>query len=108
VFSRTKFRLAGRGNDRAARRSGARSTTPTRDLVGAQVLVIDGDPRIHARHHRAAAAASLHVTCVRRPEAGLAELGRHFYSVVLIDLDTPTPGGRGRHHPQVHARRRPR
>jgi hypothetical protein len=28
--------------------SGARSTTPTRDLVGAQVLVIDGDPRIHA------------------------------------------------------------
>ncbi len=83
--------------------SGARSTTPTRDLVGAQVLVIDGDPRIHRGVSELLRAASLHVTCAADPEAGLAELGRHFYSVVLIDLDTPTPGAGVDIIRQVHA-----
>ena len=73
--------------------SGSRSSTPIRDLVGVQVLVIDGDPCIHAGITELLTAASLHVTCVRDPEAGITELGRHFYSVVLVDLDTPTPGG---------------
>ena len=72
--------------------SGSRSATPTRDLVGAQVLVIDADVRIHAGITELLTAASLHVTCVKEPDAGLTELGRHFYSVVLIDLDTPGAG----------------
>ena len=72
--------------------SGSRSTTPTRDLIGAQVLVIDGDPRIHSGITELLTAASLHVTCVKDPEAAVAELGRHFYSVVLVDVDTPSPG----------------
>ncbi|MEZ4400443.1 MAG: response regulator [Kofleriaceae bacterium] len=72
--------------------SGARSTTPVRDLVGAQVLVVDGDVRIHAGITELLTAASLHVTCVVDPEQGQVELGRHFYSVILVDLDTPTPG----------------
>lgn len=72
--------------------SGSRSATPTRDLIGAQVLVIDADARIHAGITELLTAASLHVTCVKEPDAGLTELGRHFYSVVLIDLDTPSAG----------------
>ena len=72
--------------------SGSRSATPTRDLVGAQVLVIDADPRIHRGISELLTAASLHVTCVADPDAGVAELARHFYSVVLVDLDTPSPG----------------
>lgn len=83
--------------------SGSRSTTPTRDLVGAQVLVIDGDPRIHRGVTDLLRAASLHVTCAADPETGLAELSRHFYSVVLIDLDTPTPGAGVDVIRQVHA-----
>lgn len=68
------------------------SRTPTRDLIGAQVLVIDGDPRIHSGIAELLHAASLHVTCVRDPDAGIGELARQFYSVVLVDLDTPTAG----------------
>jgi hypothetical protein len=47
--------------------SGSRSATPTRDLVGAQVLVIDSDVRIHAGITELLTAASLHVTCVKDP-----------------------------------------
>jgi PleD family two-component response regulator len=82
--------------------------TPIRDLVGAQVLVIDADVRIHAGITELLTAASLHVTCVRDPEAGITELGRHFYSVVLVDLDTPTPGAGSRSSAPCAPRRRPR
>ena len=47
--------------------SGSRSATPTRDRVGAQVLVIDADVRIHAGITELLTAASLHVTCVKEP-----------------------------------------
>lgn len=73
--------------------SGSRATaTPTRDLVGAQVLVIDQDPRIHDGISQLVSTAGLHPTCVRDPEAAMAAITRQFFSVVLIDLDTPTPG----------------
>jgi DNA-binding response OmpR family regulator len=35
----------------------------------------------------------LHVTCVADPEAALARTESQFFSVVLVDLDTPTPSG---------------
>jgi len=73
--------------------SGSRATgTPVRDLVGAQVLVIDQDPRIHEGISALVSSAGLHPTCVRDPEAAMAAITKQFFSVVLIDLDTPTPG----------------
>ena len=73
--------------------SGSRAGgSPVRDLVGAQVLVIDQDPRIHDGISQLVSAAGLHPTCVADPEAGMAAIAKQFFSVVLIDLDTPTPG----------------
>lgn len=72
--------------------STSRVTTPVRDLVGAQVLVVDQDPRIHSGMNELLTAANLHPTCVKDPEAAITALHRQFYSVVLVDLDTPTPG----------------
>ena len=63
-----------------------------RELVGAEVLVVDQDERVHQGISQLLGAASLHVTCVRDPEAASAQLERTFYSVVLVDIDTPTPG----------------
>src|SRR5690606_21307526 len=37
-------------------------------------------------------AANLHVTCADSPESGLEQLDKRFFSVVVIDLDTPMPG----------------
>ncbi|HVK74454.1 MAG TPA: response regulator [Kofleriaceae bacterium] len=71
----------------------ARIPGMARELVGAEVLVVDQDERVHQGMGQLLNAASLHVTCVRDPEAALAQIDRKFYSVVLVDLDTPTPSG---------------
>ena len=67
------------------RRSSARSTTHeptlastvsfpvrTQALVGVEVLVLDGDQRVHAGIEQLLSEASLHVTCVDAPERALA------------------------------------
>ena len=61
-------------------------------LIGAEVLVIDADAGVHAGIAQLLSEASLHVTCVADPAQGLALVDRHFYSVALVDLDTPVPG----------------
>jgi len=61
-------------------------------LVGAEVLVVDQDERIHKGIAELLGAASLHVTGVRDVEQALEVCERKFFSVMLIDLDTPTPG----------------
>lgn len=63
-----------------------------RELVGAEVLVVDQDERVHQGMSQLLGAASLNVTCVKDPEAALAAVDRQFFSVILVDLDTPTPG----------------
>ncbi len=63
-----------------------------RELVGAAVLVVDQDPNVHQGMAQLLGAASLHVTCVRDPEAAMAQVERQFFSVMLVDIDTPTPG----------------
>ncbi len=60
-------------------------------LVGVEVLVLDNDERVHAGMQQLLSEASLHVTCVRDAEAGLAEIQRRFYSVALVDIDTISP-----------------
>jgi DNA-binding response OmpR family regulator len=60
-------------------------------LVGVQVLVVDGDDRVHAGIEQLLSEAQLHVTCVTSADKGLSLVDRHFFSVALVDIDTPGP-----------------
>jgi DNA-binding NtrC family response regulator len=60
-------------------------------LVGVQVLVLDADERVHAGIAQLLSEAQLHVTCVNTAEAALLAVDRQFFSVALIDIDTPEP-----------------
>ncbi|MEO8706409.1 MAG: response regulator [Kofleriaceae bacterium] len=68
-----------------------RSPIPTAHLVGVEVLVLDGDERVHAGIAQLLSEAQLHVTCVASAEDALALVERQFFSVALIDIDTPEP-----------------
>jgi DNA-binding NtrC family response regulator len=67
------------------------STSGHNLLVGVEVLVMDLDTRVHAGIEQLLSEASLHVTCVTDPDSALALVDRHFYSVALVDIDTPSP-----------------
>ena len=60
-------------------------------LVGVEVLVLDGDEGVHAGLAQLLSEASLHVTCVSDAARALHLVDRQFYSVALVDIDTPTP-----------------
>src|SRR5205085_5340320 len=60
-------------------------------LVGVEVLVLDGDERVHAGIAQLLSEASLHVTCVAESERALHLVDRQFFSVALVDIDTPSP-----------------
>ncbi len=66
--------------------SGAHSS-----LIGVEVLVLDGDQRVHSGIEQLLSEASLHVTCVTDAERALHLVDRQFFSVALIDIDTPSP-----------------
>jgi DNA-binding response OmpR family regulator len=70
-----------------------RTSGASRAVVGAEVLVIDQDPRVHDGMTPLLSAVELHVTCVGDPAAGLARVQEQFFAVVLVDVDTPTPSG---------------
>ena len=73
----------------------ARLPSMARELVGAAVLVVDQDEKVHAGMAQLLGAASLHVTSARDPEAAMAQVERQFFSVVLIDLvEHPTHEGK--------------
>jgi DNA-binding response OmpR family regulator len=63
-----------------------------RELVGAEVLVVDQDPAVQSGMVKLLSEAGLNVTCASRPEDALAIIEKRFFSVVVVDLDTPTPG----------------
>lgn len=69
-------------------RSGSGGTV---SLVGIEVLVVDADQRVHAGIEQLLSEASLHVTCVETADAALQLVERQFFSVALVDIDTPTP-----------------
>lgn len=69
----------------------ARLPGMARELVGAEVLVVDGDDRVQQGVAQLLGASSLNVTAVKDPEAALAAIDRKFFSVILIDIDTPAP-----------------
>jgi DNA-binding NtrC family response regulator len=60
-------------------------------LVGVEVLVLDADQGVHAGITQLLAEAKLHVTPVADPEQALALIDRQFFSVALVDIDTPSP-----------------
>ena len=60
-------------------------------LIGMEVLILDADPRVHAGIEQLLTEAHLHVTCVAEPERALRLVDRQFFSVALVDIDTPTP-----------------
>ena len=62
-----------------------------RQLVGAEVLVIDRDPQVREGLMELLAEASLMVTAVDDPNQAWELLDRRFFSVVVVDLDTPLP-----------------
>jgi len=68
-----------------------RPLTSAVSLIGMEVLVLDADPRVHAGIEQLLTEAHLHVTCVSDPERALRLVDRQFFSVALIDIDTPTP-----------------
>jgi DNA-binding response OmpR family regulator len=72
--------------------SNTRMMSGVRELVGAEVLLVDQDERVVKGVTQLLSAATLHVTAATTPEEALAHLDRRFFSVVVIDLDTPTPG----------------
>ena len=69
-----------------------RPQTSGAHLVGIEVLVLDGDSRVHAGIEQLLSEAHLHVTAVTEPARALALVDRQFFSVALVDIDTPTPG----------------
>jgi len=60
-------------------------------LVGVEVLVLDGDEGVHAGLAQLLAEAKLHVTCTPDPARALSLVERQFFSVALVDIDTPSP-----------------
>jgi DNA-binding response OmpR family regulator len=64
----------------------------TGGAVGAEILVVDQDERVQHGVAELLSAARLHVTTVKDLESALDACERAFFSVMLIDVDTPTPG----------------
>ena len=60
-------------------------------LVGMEVLVLDGDLRVHAGIEQLLSEAMLHVTCTTDADRALALVKRQFFSVALVDIDTASP-----------------
>ena len=70
----------------------ARAASVARDLVGFEVLVIDQDESVQKGVSSLLAESSIHTTTAGEPDRGLQLIEKQFFSVALIDLDTPTPG----------------
>jgi DNA-binding NtrC family response regulator len=62
-----------------------------RELAGAEVLVVDGDPAVQQGMSQLLASDKLPVTTVAEPARALELIGTKHFGVVIIDLDTPVP-----------------
>jgi DNA-binding response OmpR family regulator len=63
----------------------------SRELVGAEVLVIDRDGDVREGMAALLGAANLNVTAVDDPNLAWELLDNRSFSVVVVDLDTPGP-----------------
>lgn len=64
-----------------------------RQIIGAEVLLVDQDKSVQHGMTALLHQAKLNITCVDTPEQAYEALAKRFYSVVIIDLDTPMPSG---------------
>jgi DNA-binding response OmpR family regulator len=62
-----------------------------RELVGIEVLVVDQDDKVQKGIAQLLSQSGLHVTTAADPETALGHVDRQFFSVILVDLDTPAP-----------------
>lgn len=70
----------------------AKRLSTVRDLAGTEVLVVDQDPSVQRGMVKLLSEADLNVSCASTPDDALVLVGKRFFSVVVVDLDTPTPG----------------
>ena len=68
-----------------------RPHTASASLIGVEVLVLDADSRVHAGIAQLLSEAQLHVTCVSDSGEARDLVERQFFSVALVDIDTPAP-----------------
>ncbi len=64
-----------------------------KELIAHEVLVVDPDATVQRGMIQLLAPAGLHVTAAPTHEKALELAGAKFFGVVVIDLDTPAPGG---------------
>jgi DNA-binding response OmpR family regulator len=69
----------------------SRMTSSVRAVIGAEVLVIDKDENVRAGIAKLAAEAKMNATCVADPSDAWELLKKRFFSVAVVDLDTPHP-----------------
>jgi DNA-binding NtrC family response regulator len=69
------------------------SDSSVRELVGAEVLLIDRDERVQRGMVDLLSAAELHVTTADDPSDAWPLIDRRFFSVVVVDIDTPEING---------------
>jgi DNA-binding NtrC family response regulator len=62
-----------------------------RELAGAEVLVVDGDPAVQKGIAQLLSSDKLPVTTVSDPARALELIGTKHFGVVIVDLDTPAP-----------------
>jgi DNA-binding NtrC family response regulator len=59
---------------------------------GQEVLILDGDPGVQQGVFQLLSTVGLIVTAMGDPAAARKEVSDRFFSVVLVDIDTPAPG----------------
>ncbi|HEY3356975.1 MAG TPA: response regulator [Polyangia bacterium] len=64
----------------------------TESVRGQEVMLFDGDARVQQGVYQLLSSAGLIVTALGDPAAARKEVADRFFSVVLIDIDTPAPG----------------
>ncbi len=67
-------------------------TSSVRAVIGAEVLVVDKDQNVRDGIAKLADEAKMNATCVADPSDAWELLKKRFFSVAVVDLDTPHPG----------------
>ncbi len=67
-------------------------TSSVRAVIGAEVLVVDKDQSVRDGIAKLADEAKMNATCVGDPSDAWELLKKRFFSVAVVDLDTPHPG----------------
>lgn len=70
-----------------------RPQTSVVTLIGIEVLVVDADRGVHTGLEQLLSERTLHVTCTDDAARAVQLVERQFFSVALVDIDTPTPAG---------------